>query len=384
MTLPHDELGAAWRAARPPQAGTHLDSAACGRQSSRVLAAVAAHARHEAEIGGYVAEAAAEPLLRQGRAGLAELLGAAADDVAFVESASVALPLLLDALTIPAGATVAAVPGEWGPNLLAFADRGLTVRTLPVDDWGRVDLAALPPLLADAPALLHLTPVAAHRGVLQPTAAVVAACREAGVAVVLDVAQALGHVDVDVLAGPGRVAAYGTARKWLAGPRGVGFLVVRPDLAAHLRPLSPALRAADWPDAAGLAPARRLESREAHIAGRVGLALAVGEHLAAGPARVARRLGVLGPTARTLLHGAGGWRVLDPPDEPVAIVTLAPPAGVSVAATRHRLLRDAGIVTSRSGPERAPGELTAPVLRVSPHIDATVEDIETLARALAA
>jgi pyridoxal 5-phosphate dependent beta-lyase len=32
--------------------------------------------------------------------------------------------------------------------------------------------------------------------------------------------------------------------------------------------------------------------------------------------------------------------------------------------------------------ERAPFEMTGPVLRVSPHVDATIEDLERLAEAL--
>ena len=35
--LVHEDLGAAWRSARPRPAGRHLDSAACSRQSHRVL-----------------------------------------------------------------------------------------------------------------------------------------------------------------------------------------------------------------------------------------------------------------------------------------------------------------------------------------------------------
>ena len=379
--LPHPELGEAWRAARPEAAGVHLDSAACSRQSLRVLDAVAAHARHEAEIGGYVAEVAAEPVLRQGRAALGALLGLAVADVVLVESATVALPLLLAALPLPVVASVACVPGEWGPNLAAFAGRGLRATPLPVDGWGRVDPAALPGwLVAERPDLVHLTLVHSHRGVLQPGAAVAAACAAAGVPLLVDVAQALGHVDGELGGSHDLLAVYGTSRKWLAGPRGVGFLGVRPALAATLTPVSPAYPAGMLPDAS---PLERMGSQEAHVAGRVGLALAVGEHLAAGPDRVRARLGALGRRARGVLSGAGGWTVADPPDEPVAIVTLRPPDGVSVPETRARLLA-AGILTTAVAVARAPGELGGPVLRVSPHLDATDDDLDALAAALSA
>ena len=64
-----------WRAARPKVAGLHLDSAACSRQSFAVIDAAARHARHEAEVGGYVAADAAAPVLDAGRAAVAALTG---------------------------------------------------------------------------------------------------------------------------------------------------------------------------------------------------------------------------------------------------------------------------------------------------------------------
>ena len=54
-------LAEQWRSARPKVAGLHLDSAACSRQSFAVIDAAAQHARHEAEVGGYVAAESATP-----------------------------------------------------------------------------------------------------------------------------------------------------------------------------------------------------------------------------------------------------------------------------------------------------------------------------------
>ena len=78
----------------------------------------------------------------------------------------------------------------------------------------------------------------------------------------------------------------------------------------------------------------------------------------------------------------GGWRVIEPFDEPTATTTLTPPDGIDVVETRTRLLNDHGIVVSAIGPERAPGEMTGPVLRISPHLDASLDDLEALAAAL--
>jgi pyridoxal 5-phosphate dependent beta-lyase len=236
---------------------------------------------------------------------------------------------------------------------------------------GRADLDGVERLLAaDPPSFVHLTHIPSHRGVLQPAAEVAALCRAAGVPLVLDAAQSLGHADVDL----GADVVYGTSRKWLSGPRGVGMLCVRPAVAATLTPV--------LPEPEGVPPMRAFESGEAHVAGRVGLVVAVGDHLAAGPHLVRERLGALGRATRELLDGVGGWRVVEPADEPTATTTLRPPDGVDVVGTRTRLLTEHGIVTSAIGPERAPGEMSGPVLRVSPHVDSTIDDLEALAAAL--
>jgi pyridoxal 5-phosphate dependent beta-lyase len=369
--LPHEDLGDSWRKARPRPAGRHLDSAACSRQSHRTLEAAAHHARHEAELGGYVAEAAADHLMQQGRSVIGGLCGMAAADVAFVESAQAALAALLTGWRLPAGSRVACLPGEYSPNIAQLRASGLQPEPLPVDGLGRADLDGVARLLAgDPPSVVHLTHVPSHRGLLQPARELAALCREAGVPLVLDAAQSLGHADADV----GADVVYGTSRKWLAGPRGVGVLCVRPALAAQLTPV--------LPEPEGEPPMRAFESGEAHVAGRVGLVVAIGDHLAAGPDRVRERLGALGRATRERLDGVGGWRVIEPVDEPTATTTLVPPDGVDVVATRTRLLNDHGIVLSAIGPERAPGEMTGPVLRVSPHLDATLDDLEALATAL--
>ena len=371
MSLLHEDLAVSWRKARPRPAGRHLDSAACSRQSHRTLESTAHHARHEAELGGYVAEATADDLLQQGRSVIGGLAGMAAADVAFVESAQAALVALLTGWRLPAGSRVACLPGEYAPNIAQLRAYGLQPEPLPVDGLGRVDVEGVARLLAaDPPSFVHLTHIPSHRGLLHPAAEVAALCRAAGVPLVLDAAQSLGHADADV----GADVVYGTSRKWLAGPRGVGVLCVRPALAARLT--------AVLPEPEGVPPMRAFESGEAHVAGRVGLVVAVGDHLAAGPDRVRERLTSIGRTTRELLDGVGGWRVVEPVDEPTGTTTLRPPEGVDVVGVRSRLLTEHGIVVSAIGPERAPGEMTGPVLRVSPHLDVALEDLEALAAAL--
>ncbi len=367
-----DQLAAGWRAARPAVAGVHLDSAACSRQSLAAIEAAAQHARHEAEVGGYVAARAAQPVLGAARAAVGELVGMVGDDVVFTTGSQNALDLLLGSW--PGPRTLACAPGEYGPNLAMMVAHGFQLRALPVDEQGRVRLDdAVTDLERDPPALVHLTGVASHRGVAQPVADIAAACSALGVPLVLDAAQALGHIDCAV----GADAVYSSSRKWIAGPRGVGFLAVRPALAQRLRRRLPP-QAWDLP----LSAMQSFDLHEANIAARVGYSVALGEHLGAGPQQVRARLARIGAATRTVLDGVAGWRVVEPVDEPTAITTLVPPDGVDPQAVRTRLIDEHQIVTTVAEVARAPFELTGPVLRVSPHVDVTAMDVERLAEAL--
>jgi hercynylcysteine S-oxide lyase len=160
----------------------------------------------------------------------------------------------------------------------------------------------------------------------------------------------------------------------------VGFLAVRPDL---MERLCPRLAAPEWVLKSGsLTVAQQLEFGEANIAARVGFSVALGEHLACRPDSVRARLAELGGISRTVLADVSGWAVVEEVEEPSAITTLAPLDGADPQAVRTWLLTERRILTTYAGVQRAPLELTAPVLRISPHVDTTAEDLTTFAEAL--
>ena len=366
-------LAETWRAARPPVAGLHLDSAACSRQSFAVVDAAARHARHEAEVGGYVAADAAKPVLDAGRAAVAALAGMPDAAVVFTTGSLHALDLLLSSWP-PGSRELACLPGEYGPNLAVMAAHGFARRPLPTDGEGRVAVEeAATGLAADPPDLVHLTAVASHRGVVQPLRQMSQLCAELGLPLIVDAAQALGQIDCAA----GADVTYASSRKWIAGPRGVGVLAVRPTLIQRLRPRLPP---PEW--VSSLSVAQRLELGEANVAARVGFSVALGEHVAFGPAAVRARLAEVGRLSRTVLADVRRWRVVESADEHSAITTLAPVDGADPAKVRGWLIAERRILTTAAGVERAPLELTGPVLRISPHVDTTLDDLTTFAEAL--
>jgi hercynylcysteine S-oxide lyase len=363
----------AWTTRRPEFRGAHLDNAAAGRSSSAVLQAVADHARLEAQTGAYVAQQAAAPVLDTLRTDLAAQLGVPADGVAFVESATAALGGALSAWPVRDGDSVAVTPSEWGPNRQAFTARGLGMVELAVDGDGLLDLESLQRTLTGAPpSIVALTQVASHRGLVQPVRAAATLCRAAGVPLWVDVAQAIGHVNT----ASGADVLYGTSRKWLAGPRGVGVLAVA-ERWWHTLDVPAPMPPGDWPVVRGL------ESHEAHVAGRVGLGAAVREYLADGPAEVWARLAEVGRLTRATLAGLPGWEVVAAADDAGAITALRPADGQDVVAVRSRLLADHGLLTTAALPERAPGDMPTPLLRVSPQVDCSVDQLVALRKALA-
>ena len=358
MTLAPMTL-AQWVAARGSSAVVHLDVAGAGRVSRAALAAEVKHLIREQQVGGYPAEAKAAPLVDAGRAALGALLGLDADAVAYQDGAGTAFAVLMEAWPLAAGARIGWLQSEYGGNAAVLrrlaASRDWTLVDLPVDPLGRI---------LDVPAGLDLVTfpqVPSQRGIAQPVGQVLST----GVPVLLDVAQSLGQVAVP----PGCAAYVGTSRKWLCGPRGIGFAVVAPDWGEQLAP-------PPTPAAVANTGVRRFEAPEAHVAGRVGLAVAVQEWTPDVIAESAR----LASYARTVLDGGGGWRVVEPVDEPTAITTLFSPAGADPFAARE-LLQQRAFVTSAVPVSRA-ADMTAPVLRVSTAAWLTEADIDGAAAVL--
>ncbi len=356
-----------WSSRRLPFRGTHLDSAAAGRSSEATLAASAAHARLEAEVGGYVAQEQASEQIESGRATLAGLLGVPTGGLAFVASGSAGLDALLRSWPLDEGDTVGVAAPEWGPNLEAFSARGLRIVELAVHHDGAINLDTLERRLHDdPPTLIHLTQVTSHRSLIQPVAAAARVCAAAGVPLWVDAAQALGQVDTAT----GADAVYAVSRKWLTGPRGIGLLGIAERHWDTLRVLRPAMMARDLP------PVAYLEPHEAHVAGRVGLAVAASEYVASGPERVTARLAEVGRLTRAAVSQVPGWAVVGAGTG--AITAIRPCDGQDVAATRARLLAEYRVLTTACGPARAPLDLAAPVLRISAHVDCTGAALERL------
>ncbi len=168
-------------------------------------------------------------LLDQARAEIGEVLGARADELSFTSSGTQAVHLgLLGALQARRRAgrhlVVSAVEHSSVLHAAGVHERGAgTVQTIGVALSGRVDLPAFTEAIAAEGVAVAALQTANHEvGTLQPVAEVAAACRAAGVPLVVDAAQSAGRLPIP----PGWSVLTASAHKW-GGPAGVGVLAVR-------------------------------------------------------------------------------------------------------------------------------------------------------------
>jgi selenocysteine lyase/cysteine desulfurase len=180
----------------------------------------------------------------------------------------------------------------------------------------------------------------------------------------------------------------GTARKFLRGPRGVGFLYASDRaLEEGLEPLFVDMRGADWTmdDLYQPAPdAKRFETWEFAYALVLGMGAAVRYALDVGVEQAAARAWELARTLRDRLAALDGVRVLDRGAALCAIVTIHV-AGQDPAVLVRRL-RERGINTSSVDRTSAVIDFDEKgvegALRISPHYYNTEEEVDVVVEAL--
>ncbi|HZG88066.1 cysteine desulfurase family protein [Paenibacillus sp.] len=110
---------------------------------------------------------------------------------------------------------------------------GFEVVYAPVDETGRVDLAALEAAIDDKTAVVSVMFGNNEVGTLQPIEAIGELARRRGAAFHVDAVQALGHVPIDLAALPVDLMSF-SAHK-INGPKGVGLLYASRRLKLHAR-----------------------------------------------------------------------------------------------------------------------------------------------------
>ncbi|MFI0404830.1 aminotransferase class V-fold PLP-dependent enzyme [Actinomadura sp. 3N508] len=367
----------------------HLNNAGAALPPRPVIDAVTRHFALESTIGGYEAADRNAAAVQNFYDAVARLIGARADEIAYVENATRAWDMAFYAIPFADGDRILTTTSEYSSNAIAYqqmaAAKGVSVEVVPDDPDGTISLDALEAeLVKGGVRLVSLNHVPTHNGLVHPAAEVGRLCRQHGVLYLLDACQSVGHLAVDVNdIGCDLLSA--TGRKYLRGPRGTGFLYVRREIVQMLEPPFLDLQAATWHAPNGFEVRRdavRFETWERYVAGQIGLGVAADYASALGMPVIEERVLGLGQTLREELAALPGVTVLDRGARPSGIVTFTldghEPSTIKAAA------RERGVnvnVTNPISHGYDPHALPSAV-RASVHYYNTENEIERLVSVL--
>ncbi|MCK5366616.1 MAG: aminotransferase class V-fold PLP-dependent enzyme [Gammaproteobacteria bacterium] len=259
----------------------HFNNCGAALMPAPVIDALKTHIDLEARIGGYEAEAAADEKVQATYSAIARMLDCSSTEVAVVENATRGWDMVFYAFDFEAGDRILTCSAEYASNYIAYLQvarkTGAVIETIPDDAHGAVDVDALRDTIDERVKLIAITHVPTNGGLVNPAAEIGKVAREHGVPFLLDACQSAGQMplnvkelNVDMLSA--------TSRKFLRGPRGMGFVYVRKELIAALEPPFLDMRAATWVSPGEyrlMDDARRFENWECNVAAKIAMGTAV-------------------------------------------------------------------------------------------------------------
>jgi selenocysteine lyase/cysteine desulfurase len=318
--------------------------------------------------------------LERARRAAAQLIGAGEDEIALVESTQHGLSAGADLLGLAPDDGVLACDVEFLGTVLPWRGRGL--RLVP-HRHGRPDAADFEAAIDERTRAVVVSSVQEVTGAPADLAAFSALCRERGLLLIVDGAQHVGPLPLDVRETPVDVLSVG-GHKWLCCPFGLGFVYVRRGLLDERRPRRPGYFSLEEPPAGWLeyledprrSPADDLPVVRAARALEPGgtgpfmaaaaLAACVEVLLELGSARFERVQELVSLLVDAL--DARGYHVVSPREHRSGFVVFTAPAERRLLA---RLL-DAGVAVSRRYTTGIGG------IRVSPYLYNDERDVERL------
>ncbi|WP_062518559.1 aminotransferase class V-fold PLP-dependent enzyme [Demequina gelatinilytica] len=391
----------------------YLDSGATAQKPRAVLEAEDAFYReHNGAVarGAHILAEEATEAFESARADVAELIGAAADEVVWTSGATAAINLVANGMlqaSLGAGGAEAerfrVGPGdrivvtelEHHANLIPWqqlaARTGAELAWIPVDDAGGLRYDEVASVITPATRVVAFSHASNVTGAVTDVEAIVHRAREVGAITVLDGCQSVPHLPVNVAELGVDLMAF-SGHKML-GPTGIGALWGRKDLLDALPPSQfggSAIRVVTMETTTWLDAPQRFEPGTQPVAQAVGMAAAARYLMDLGMEDVARHEARI---AQILREGAAempGVRLLGPIGDPGSIDVLGLAAVVVDGVHAHdvgQVLDDRGI-TVRVGHHCAqPLHRRLGVTgstRASAHVYTTEDDAHAFIEALAA
>ena len=285
----------------------HLNNAGASLMSQQVLDTQISHLELEAAIGGYEAMAKRKKEIADVYVSIAELIGANANEIAIVENATVGWAMAFYAIDFKPGDRILTVEAEYISNYMAYLhmarDKGVSIEVIPSGRDGNLCIDTLENMIDENVKLISATHIPTNSGLINAVSDIGKVAKKYNIYFLVDACQSVGQMPIDVdEIGCDMLSA--TGRKYLRGPRGVGFLYVRKSIIRKLHPPIIDLRSADWLNSNEYKlkeDAQRFESWESNYAAVLGLGSAVDYALNLGLNNIQLRNTELASYLRTCL-----------------------------------------------------------------------------------
>lgn len=221
------------REMRPGVPLIYLDSTATAQKPASVIEAMNHYYRHSnanVHRGLHVLAEEATETYEGARATVRALLNAASTrEVIFTRNATEAVNLVAHSWgrkNVRPGEVIVLTEMEHHANLVPWhmlaAETGARLEFIPVTADGQLDLSVYPALLALQPRLVAFTHMSNVLGTINPAAEIAAQAQQAGATVLVDAAQSVPHLPVDVQTLNADFVVF-SAHK-MCGPTGIGVL----------------------------------------------------------------------------------------------------------------------------------------------------------------
>lgn len=340
----------------------YLDSAATTQKPHRVIAAMNAfYQTSNANVhrGIHTLAERASGQYEAAREAVARFIGAPnAQTVVWTRGTTDAINLVAASYLAPRigpGKAVLTTLMEHHSNFVPWQQlckrTGAELRVAPLTEDGRLDLAKFTELLTSDVELVAITHVSNVLGTINPLSQIVQAAHRVGARVLVDAAQSVAHLpinvqelDVDFLAFSGHK---------LYGPTGIGVLYAKPELLESMEPVqfggdmvaSVSVESASWD-----MPPGKFEAGTPPIAEVIGLGESVAFLTAVGMAAAEHHEARLMDFSLRLLQAVPGLRILGPTNpilrsglvsfslpsvHPHDLASLADERGVAIRAGFH-------------------------------------------------
>jgi cysteine desulfurase/selenocysteine lyase len=303
----------------------YLDNAASTQKPRQVTAAISGcYDEYYANVsrGVHTLSQRSTDERERARETVRRFLGAGhAEEIVFVRGATEGINLVAQSWgrrNVGPGDEVLVTEMEHHSNLVPWQllceERGATLRWVPIDDRGELRMEEFDRLLSGRTRLVAVAHVSNALGTINPTAEIteiVEKAHRAGAAVLVDGAQAVPHLAVDVRALGCDFYVFSGHKVY--GPSGIGALYGRREVLDAMPPWqggggmirTVSLSGSTWAD-----PPHRFEAGTPHIEGAIGLAAALEYVAAIGLERIAAWESALLALATERLTAIPGLRLI--------------------------------------------------------------------------